>query len=394
MKRIFVTVLFLLLNFVLFTSTAWAVLTQTQVSQLYIGVFGRASEGDGSSYWQTDPSSTSMTAVADVMLNTEPAQTYFGSTLNDNKAFIEHIYLNTLGKTYSEDSGGIDYWIGELSAGKTKGEVIEALIVAAQNSVNAGAAQDQFNNKVEVSNYCADTIAVCSDIDAFTGFVSGVTADATTVTSAKATINTANTGGDTGPDPSDKVAFAKAMVPGAWTTTSVKPSLPSPYISVTALIMCPGGKLKGVEHWSNGYDAVMKGSWDAVENPVAANADYPAVDMDYTSTIGSGGQTDTDTGILGKNLGSVLYNSSNWESNQDNIVYLYNNAWFYMTRVKDGDADSMDDSSCSDSSSSSNECGADSDCGRCFYCDKSSTGNKCRYGGEGPYGCYRGWDPY
>jgi hypothetical protein len=34
-------------------------------------------------------------------------------------------------------------------------------------------------------------------------------------------------------------------------------------------------------------------------------------------------------------------------------------------------------------------CQADFDCGRCWYCDNGT----CRYGGEGPYGCYRGWDP-
>ena len=28
-------------------------------------------------------------------------------------------------------------------------------------------------------------------------------------------------------------------------------------------------------------------------------------------------------------------------------------------------------------------------CGRCWYCENG----ECRYGGEGPFGCYRGWEP-
>ncbi len=172
------------LTFALPSVTALASLTKTEVSQLYIGVFGRASEGGGNSYWQTDPQSTSMTATANVMLNTDPAKAYFGSTLDNNQAFIEHIYINTLGKTYSEDPAGVDYWVSELVTGKTKGEVIAALIVAAQDSANAGAAQDRFNNKVEVSNFCADTIEDYTDLETFTGFLASVTDDPLSVTQA------------------------------------------------------------------------------------------------------------------------------------------------------------------------------------------------------------------
>lgn len=164
-------------------------LTKTQISQLYVSIFGRASEGEGSTYWQTDEASTNMTVTADIMLTTDAAKSYFGSTLNDNQQFIEHIYLNTLGKTRSEDSLGIDYWISELNGGKTKGEVVDALITAAQDSDNAGDAQDQFNNKVKVSNYCADTIFEFSDFATFSEFIDGVTNDKDTVTSAFKQIN-------------------------------------------------------------------------------------------------------------------------------------------------------------------------------------------------------------
>jgi hypothetical protein len=80
-------------------------LTQEQVSQLYVSIFGRASEGEGSAYWMANQND--MTAAANTMLDTEPAKAYFGSTLNDNQKFIEFIYENTLGKTYAEDPVGV-----------------------------------------------------------------------------------------------------------------------------------------------------------------------------------------------------------------------------------------------------------------------------------------------
>ena len=162
-------------------------LTRSQVSQLYVTLFGRASEGNGNAYWMTDQ--PDMTATANVMLNTDAAKTYFGTTLNDNQAFIEHIYTNVFGKTYAQDTTGIDYWVAELAGGKSMGEVVHAIIVAAQDPVNAGAAQNQFNNKVEVSDYTASKIAKYTNLSTFTGFVDSVTDSNATVTTAKSAID-------------------------------------------------------------------------------------------------------------------------------------------------------------------------------------------------------------
>lgn len=166
-------------------------LSKTQVSQLYVSIFGRASEGAGNTYWQAD--AANMTEAANKMLATSAAATYFGTTLDDNAAFIKHIYLNTLGKTYAQDTTGVDYWVAELAAGKSRGEVVNAFIVAAQAPENAGAAQDMFNNKVAVSDYCADNIATAdvADLSAFTAYISSVTSDDATVTAAKTSIDAA-----------------------------------------------------------------------------------------------------------------------------------------------------------------------------------------------------------
>lgn len=166
-------------------------LTTTQVSELYVAIFNRASEMDGNAFW----AAKSLTAaeIADAMLATSDATTYFGTSIDTNQAFIEHIYLNTLNKTYAQDTAGVDYWVGLLNAGATRGEVVAGLVTAAQDAANAGDAQDQFNNRVAVSDYTAATLATApADYATSTSFSSGltVTKDSATVTTAKASVDT------------------------------------------------------------------------------------------------------------------------------------------------------------------------------------------------------------
>jgi len=166
-------------------------LTQTQVSQLYVSIFGRASEGEGNAYWRANQED--MTLAANAMLATEAAQSYFGATLSDNQKFIEFIYENTLGKTYSEDSEGVNYWVSELVNGKSKGEVVSTLINAVMDTAYQGLpAQDRFINKVSVCNYTADKISKVPDVNdlsAFKGYIDTVTEDDATVVTARAKVD-------------------------------------------------------------------------------------------------------------------------------------------------------------------------------------------------------------
>lgn len=160
-------------------------LTMTEVSQLYVSIFGRASEEEGNLYWQE---SADMATAANTMLTTDAAATYFGTSLSTNQAFIEHIYLNTLGKTYAQDTTGVDGWVAYLST-HTRGETVNALIYAAQHSSNAGAAQDQFNNRVSASNYYATTVKQ-NDMVVTAKLNSSITDNTTTLTRAKSDMDT------------------------------------------------------------------------------------------------------------------------------------------------------------------------------------------------------------
>lgn len=164
-------------------------LTKTQVSTLYVTLFGRASEGEGNAYWQTAGDDPDMASTADTMLQTGAAADYFGDSLDQDHAFIEHIYQNALGKTWEDDPQGVVFWINQLAAAQSRGEVVAALIGAIQDPENAGAAQTRFFNKVAVSDYTADHISAYTDDISFAGLVAGVTDDAATVSDAVAMVD-------------------------------------------------------------------------------------------------------------------------------------------------------------------------------------------------------------
>ncbi len=176
-------------------------LTQTQISQLYVSIFNRASEGEGNQYWQNQGT---IAGIANQMLATSASQTYFGTSLNSNQAFIEHIYLNTLNKTLAQDPDGIAYWRGLLDNGLTRGEVVASIVTSidtyAPSGVNynshdavAVAAYNQFSNRVAVSDYMAQNVFnTPSDYATSTSFSGAlaVTDDSATKTNAMNQIST------------------------------------------------------------------------------------------------------------------------------------------------------------------------------------------------------------
>ena len=180
-------------------------LTRTQVSRLYVAIFGRASEGEGNRFWQTwkadGASKPDMASTATAMLATDAAKNYFGGSLDTDQAFIEHIYQLTLNKTQSDDGPGIAYWVSELDGGKTRGRVVADLVEVIQAYAPGGlyydandpvtiAAYHQFSNRVAVSDYMAETVEDLPDNwDTVTRFGPNglnVTHDPATVVIAKA----------------------------------------------------------------------------------------------------------------------------------------------------------------------------------------------------------------
>jgi hypothetical protein len=132
--------------------------------------------------------------AAESMLDSAPAKEYFGSALDTDLAFISHIYENTLGKTYAQDSDGVDFWVSAVESGYSRAEIVVAIVDAAMDpKYNGLSAQETFINKVAVSNYCAEVIesATLDQIDDFIGYVADITHDLSTLRDAQLLIDAA-----------------------------------------------------------------------------------------------------------------------------------------------------------------------------------------------------------
>ena len=115
--------------------------TVTSVVNLYIGLFGRAPDGEGLSYWvnQID-AGASLATVAQNMYNTDAARPYYPLSLT-NDQFVTTVYRYVLGR--EPDAEGLAYWVGQLST-KSKGELVVDMTVAAStyDITAAGATAD------------------------------------------------------------------------------------------------------------------------------------------------------------------------------------------------------------------------------------------------------------
>lgn len=175
-------------------------LNQTQVSQLFVVLFGRAGEGEGNRFWQQG---ADIATVAEAMLATDAAATYFGTAIDDNADFIKTIFANTFGYNYTDSAdiaAGMDFWIDALNSGSyTRGQIVASMIESAttiQNDAPTNASQ-QFTNRVAVADYMADNVETpAADYATSTKFGVGliVTHDTATVTAAQATIDGTQTG--------------------------------------------------------------------------------------------------------------------------------------------------------------------------------------------------------
>ncbi|MCT7507779.1 hypothetical protein [Aliarcobacter cryaerophilus] len=183
-------------------------LTKTQVSELYVSIFNRASEKTGNQNWLN--SGLDATAIANAMLATDDAKEYFGassllgSDTASYTAFVEHIYASTLNKPGADvDADGKAGWVKFLEAGNSRGEMVVKMIEAIKAYQVGGSkyatadqatrdAAKQFANRVEVSDYTADTLKTIavSEIDSTLSFSSAltVTSNPATVTTAKAAV--------------------------------------------------------------------------------------------------------------------------------------------------------------------------------------------------------------
>ena len=177
---------------------------RTQVSQLYVALFGRAPDSEGLGYWvQELAKGASISSIADAMYGTAPAREYYPLYLTPDE-IVTKFYQNVLGRT--PDDEGKTYWLGEfLKPDATPGSVIAQMVGVVANYDTAQTSTDPivlagidsaklFNNKVAVADYFATKVGtVAGSKEA----LAAVTADPATVTAAKAVVDGVGVAGQT-----------------------------------------------------------------------------------------------------------------------------------------------------------------------------------------------------
>lgn len=170
---------------------------RTQVSQLYVSLFGRAPDGEGLGYWVNKlAQGNSLAQVAQDMFNVDAARAYYPSFLT-NDEIVAAFYVNVLGRT--ADAEGQAYWVGEMNkSGATKGSVITDMINAVVNYTGTDGdgvkSKALFTNKVAVAQYYGEKNG---NIAGATNALAGVSDAASTVTAAKAAVDAGANPGQT-----------------------------------------------------------------------------------------------------------------------------------------------------------------------------------------------------
>jgi hypothetical protein len=156
--------------------------------------------------------------------------------------------------------------------------------------------------------------------------------------------------------------------------------------------LCPGGRIRGGGMISS-VTELMCGSYTTAP-AVYQNCNdkvgcFPKVNATVKDTLILGGQTDVDPSfeftmlLVGGPSGNELMRPVQCNDGSNGYVYLERLAG-------DVGEDYCVSEACPAPGGSTGggygSCGTDCDCGTCWYCESGT----CRYGGEGPYGCYAG----
>ncbi len=158
------------------------------VAQRYVSMFGRAPDGEGLAFWASLlREGWSTAAVADTMLDTEPARAFYPTGLSDEE-IVASFYVNVLGR--EADAGGHAFWTARMELpGASAGLVIDEIIqtVAGYDGTDPAGLESAalFSNRVFVAQYYGEHNA---SIEVATGALEGVTTDPATVEAAIASL--------------------------------------------------------------------------------------------------------------------------------------------------------------------------------------------------------------
>ena len=157
--------------------------TQEEVAKLYVATFNRAPDPGGLSYWTNDSfdGNPTLSGIARSFFDQPETQTLYPEG-TFHRDFIQSVYQNLFNR--EPDTAGWNYWEGELTKGAfSKNSFIIAVINGALDN-DDGLDATILENKTIVGLSFSE--AGLTDLDDAKSIMSGVSADATSMSSAVA----------------------------------------------------------------------------------------------------------------------------------------------------------------------------------------------------------------
>jgi len=172
---------------------AITVAMRTEISQLYVSLFGRAPDGEGLGFWVSSyANGNSIAKIAQSMYEVPAARAYYPLFATPTEV-VTTFYTNVLGR--APDTEGLAFWVKEynnLSQGAFFEKLISTVVNYSGTDAAGVASKSLFVNKVAVAQYYGEQNGTVAGA---TAALNGVTSAAASVDAAKAVIlNTAVSG--------------------------------------------------------------------------------------------------------------------------------------------------------------------------------------------------------
>jgi len=158
------------------------------VQKAYVAYYGRPADPPGQGYWagRVDAEGGSISAIIDAFGNSAEFNSRYGGLTYAQ--LVTKIYQQALAR--DPDQAGLDYYVGELQAGH---RTLQSITLDVLNGATTAPDSTVVANKLNVAAYYTGKVAAgCpygTELDGVNA-IAGVTASASTVTAAKAAIDT------------------------------------------------------------------------------------------------------------------------------------------------------------------------------------------------------------
>ncbi len=151
---------------------------EQKITGLYVGYFNRAGDKDGLDFWRdsANASTNSSDTLKELSAQFSKHPLFVSTYANlDNRAFVEKIYQNSLGK--AGDSEGINFWTQGLNGGMKRSDMVSSFIEASlegdleelplstQELKIAQERQDLITNKVNVALKFTTLLSYHTNVD-------------------------------------------------------------------------------------------------------------------------------------------------------------------------------------------------------------------------------------